>query len=43
MNLLGLGWTAWGWPDRPHLLTAGDAEPGATAFGQVVRTALRRV
>jgi hypothetical protein len=34
----GIGWTAWGWPDKPPLL---DAAGNPTAFGGLVRNALR--
>lgn len=35
---LGIGWTAWSWHDRPHLLTADGRTP--TAFGELVRREL---
>jgi len=33
---LGIGWTAWSWSDRPHLIRGGTP----TAFGDLVRSAL---
>ncbi len=36
---LQIGWTAWGWPDKPPLIGAGY-EP--TAFGELVRALLRK-
>ena len=40
VNELGLGWTAWSWSDRPHLLTAQGVPFEPSAFGRLVKNYL---
>jgi len=43
MRELGLGWTAWSWVDRPHLVVQPRAPNYfPTAFGALVRSQLQR-
>jgi hypothetical protein len=42
MRLLGLGWTAWSWADYPPLVREPRAPYEPTAFGELVRSELKR-